>query len=111
MGEATETKTPGRESQGLEKDLRRKISNLEATVARLTIERDDLSRDVETLCLDDSSNTTFNVSSVLNERIFVAGGYVYPVSHSTGDSALLHGLGISVCRKAGVYIAETALGE
>lgn len=59
----------------VEKELRRKNSQLEATIARLTIERDDLARDIESFCLDDSSNTTFNVSSVLNERIFVAGGF------------------------------------
>jgi hypothetical protein len=54
-------------------ELRRKIAQLEKSLAALTIERDDLARDIESMCLDSSSNTTFNMSSVLNERIFVAG--------------------------------------
>lgn len=77
MGEGEENDTP---TQGChkdtERDLRHKISHLEASLARVKLERDDLARDIESFCLDDSSNTTFNVSSVLNERIFVAGGFL-----------------------------------
>jgi hypothetical protein len=77
MGEGGEIDTPtkGFKSNGVERGLRKKISQLEASIARIKLERDDLARDVESLCLDDASNTTFNVSSVLNERIFVAGGF------------------------------------
>jgi hypothetical protein len=53
--------------------LRRHIQGLEKKLAMVSLERDDLSRDVEAMCLDSASNTTFNMSSVLNERIFVAG--------------------------------------
>ncbi|KAI8108351.1 hypothetical protein M9434_006378 [Picochlorum sp. BPE23] len=52
--------------------LRRHIQGLEKKLAMVSLERDDLARDVEAMCLDSASNTTFNMSSVLNERIFVA---------------------------------------
>jgi hypothetical protein len=69
----TPTEGEGSKNKDVERELRRKISHLEASIARIKLERDDLARDVESFCLDDASNTTFNVSSVLNERIFVAG--------------------------------------
>lgn len=68
--------------------MRKKISQLEASIARIKLERDDLARDVESLCLDDASNTTFNVSSVLNERIFVAEKQVFKLRKELLDCDL-----------------------
>lgn len=50
--------------------LRRQIVELEKKLAKTIIERDDLARDVEALCMETTANTTFSSSSVLRERIF-----------------------------------------
>ena len=53
--------------------LRKKIIDLESKISQIELERDDLARDVEALCMETTANTSFNMSSVLSERIFVAG--------------------------------------
>jgi len=53
--------------------LRKRIIELETKIAQVTLERDDLARDVESICLNSSSNTTFNASSVLSERVLASG--------------------------------------
>jgi len=53
--------------------LRKKIIDLESKLSQVELERDDLARDVEALCMETTANTSFNMSSVLSERIFVAG--------------------------------------
>lgn len=49
------------------------LAVLERRLAQALAERDGLARDVESLCLETSANTTFSYSSVLQERIFSAG--------------------------------------
>ena len=46
-----------------------RVKDLEATIRRVTQERDDLARDVESLCLQGDSYFSFSSSSVLSERI------------------------------------------
>ena len=53
--------------------LRRHLVELESKLAEVRLERDDLARDVEALCIGTTGNVTFDSSSVLNERIFVSG--------------------------------------
>jgi chromosome segregation ATPase len=48
----------------------REILDLKNKLAQALIERDDLARDVESLCMETTANTTFSSSSVLRERIF-----------------------------------------
>lgn len=52
---------------------RNKIIELERKLAQALVERDDLARDVEALCMETTANTTFSSSSVLRERIFSTG--------------------------------------
>jgi hypothetical protein len=54
-------------------DLRKQCKELERKLEAALRERDDLSLDLQNMCLADSS-TTFNTSSVLQERIYSAGG-------------------------------------
>lgn len=56
-----------------EKNLRRKIKILEEKLAVAVQERDDLTRDLENLCLSEGFNTSFSSSSVLSERIYSTG--------------------------------------
>lgn len=53
--------------------LRSQIAQLQRKLAQALVERDDLARDVEALCMDTPANTTFSSSSVLRERIFSTG--------------------------------------
>lgn len=52
-------------------DAAQRVKELERLVAQLTQERDDLTRDLENLCL--SGGSTFSTSSVLSERIYSTG--------------------------------------
>lgn len=51
--------------------LQQRVRELEARLAEVTTERDDLTRDLENLCL--SGGNTFSSSSVLSERIYSTG--------------------------------------
>ncbi len=55
--------------------LRKRIGELEIKLAQALVERDDLARDVEALCMETTANTTFSSSSVLRERIYSSGWY------------------------------------
>ena len=54
-------------------DVRKRISDLERRLAQALLERDELTRDVEALCMETTANSTFSSSSVLRERIFSTG--------------------------------------
>ena len=56
--------------------LRKRVKELERQVAESARERDDLTRDLESLLLQSAANTTFTTSSVLQERIYFTGGLV-----------------------------------
>ena len=58
-------------------NVRHKIVELERKLAQALVERDDLARDVEALCMESTANTTFSSSSVLRERIFSTGTLVW----------------------------------
>lgn len=47
-----------------------KLKQLEKQLSKVTIQRDELQRDVETLCMQGSGNSIFDSSSVLSERIY-----------------------------------------
>lgn len=57
----------------LPSEVRKRISDLERRLAQALLERDDLARDVEALCMETTANSTFSSSSVLRERIFSTG--------------------------------------
>ena len=46
------------------------VKALRKQLTRLTLERDELQRDVENLCMQGSGNSIFDSSSVLSERIY-----------------------------------------
>ena len=48
------------------------VKQLQVSLKRVTQERDDLARDVESLCLQGDSYLSFSSSSVLCERISLA---------------------------------------
>ena len=52
--------------------MRKQVTLLTHKLAQALAERDDLARDVESLCMETTANTTFSSSSVLRERIFAA---------------------------------------
>lgn len=52
--------------------MEERVRQLEITLKRVTKERDDLSRDVESLCLHGDGYVSFSSSSVLSERIALA---------------------------------------
>ncbi len=47
-----------------------KLKQLEKQLSKVTLQRDELQRDVETLCMQGSGNSIFDSSSVLSERIY-----------------------------------------
>lgn len=47
-----------------------KLKQLEKQLIKVTLQRDELQRDVETLCMQGSGNSIFDSSSVLSERIY-----------------------------------------
>lgn len=59
-------------ADGEQQELRKQVKDLQRQLAEALRERDDLTRDLEAMCLSDTG-TTFNSSSVLQERIFAAG--------------------------------------
>lgn len=52
--------------------FRKQVRELQAKLDQALREKDDLVRDLENMCLSDST-TTFNTSSVLQERIYSTG--------------------------------------
>jgi hypothetical protein len=49
------------------------LQELEKQLAAVTLERDELQRDVETMCLQGTGTSIFDSSSFLSERIYAAG--------------------------------------
>lgn len=47
-----------------------RLKQLEKQLSKVTLQRDELQRDVETLCMQGSGNSIFDSSSVLSERIY-----------------------------------------
>ena len=47
-----------------------KVKQLEKRLSQVTLQRDELQRDVESLCMQGSGGSIFDSSSVLSERIF-----------------------------------------
>ena len=47
-----------------------RLKQLEKQLSKVTLQRDELQRDVETLCMQGSGNSIFDHSSVLSERIY-----------------------------------------
>jgi cell division protein FtsL len=63
---------PGCSAMAAEATFRKQVRELQTKLDQALREKDDLMRDLENMCLSDST-TTFNTSSVLQERIYSTG--------------------------------------
>lgn len=66
-----------------EEALEARVKDLEKQLSNITFQRDELQRDVESLCMQGSMGSTFSASSVLSDRIITSENELAKVSCSS----------------------------